>query len=294
MYEALQCATNTKKKLKGGHFNGWEPHNVLILRKLMDPQQKPIYSVIIPTYNEEPKKAEMLEHLTSIDKYFSDLGQPFEVIVVLDGPKDNTPALAKQYTSMFKNMRVIDRKENHGKGYSVREGLLAANGQIRLFTDMDGATPINMLDRFMPKFHEGADIVIGSRDLKASQIKVHQPKWKEYAGDFGNLLIQAGTGLWGMKDTQCGFKAFSEKAVKDIIPRTTVDRWGLDFELLMIGNRLGYKIAEVPVEWIDRGDSLVGIGGYISTFQDLAKVKWNMIKGVYQLEKKAEDVQRKV
>jgi dolichyl-phosphate beta-glucosyltransferase len=256
----------------------------------MENQKKPIYSVVIPVYNEEPKKEEMLEHLTSIDKYFSDLGQSFEIIVVLDGPTDGTPELVKRYSENIRNMRIIDRKENRGKGFSVREGLLAANGQIRLFTDMDGATPINMLDRFIPKFQEGNDIVIGSRDLKNSQIKVHQPKWKEMLGDFGNLLIQAGTGLWGMKDTQCGFKAFTEKAVKDIIPRTTVERWGLDFELLMIGKRLGYKIAEVPVEWIDKGDSLVGLSGYVSTFGDLFHVKWNMIKGVYKLNKKIEEI----
>lgn len=258
----------------------------------MENQTKPVYSVVIPTYNEAAKKDEMKDHLDSIENYFSGLGQSYEVLVVLDGPTDKTPEIVSDLARSLKNIRIINRKENKGKGFSVRQGLLEANGQIRLFTDMDGATPINMLDRFIPKFQEGADIVIGSRDLKSSQIKVHQPKWKEWAGDFGNLLIQAGTGLWGMKDTQCGFKAFNEKAVQDIIPRTTVERWGLDFEMLMIGNKLGYKIEEVPVEWIDRGESLVGIGGYISTFKDLFKVKWNMIKGVYQLDKKAEEMKK--
>ena len=224
--------------------------------RIIDGQQKPIYSVVIPTYNEAPKKEEMLEHLTSIDKYFSDLGQAFEIVVVLDGPTDNTPKLVNKYAEAIWHIRVIHRKENRGKGYSVREGLLAATGQMRLFTDMDGATPIAMLDRFLPKFQEGADIIIGSRDMESSQIKVHQPKWKECAGDFANLLIQAGTGLYGIKDTQCGFKAFTEKAARDILPRTKVDRWGIDFEILMIGTQLGYLILEVPVEWIDRGESL--------------------------------------
>jgi dolichyl-phosphate beta-glucosyltransferase len=260
----------------------------------MQENQKPIYSVVIPTYNEARKKDEMFEHLSSIDKFFSDLGQSYEVLIVLDGPTDETPELAKKYAQMFKNIRIIDRKENHGKGYSVREGLLKARGQIRLFTDMDGATPIVMLEKFIPQFQKGADIVIGSRDLKNSQIKVHQPKWKEWAGDFGNLLIQAATGLYGVKDTQCGFKAFTEKAVNDILPRTKVDRWGIDFEILMIGNRLGYKIVEVPIEWIDKGESLVGLSGYLSTFRDLAKVKWNMIKGVYQLDRKVQDLRKRI
>lgn len=254
-------------------------------------KQKPIYSVVIPTYNEASKEKEMREHLKSIDDYFAKLGQSHEVVVVLDGPNDGTLECVKKHSSDLKNVRIIDRKENKGKGYSVREGMLAATGQIRLFTDMDGATPINMLDRMIPKFQEGADIVIGSRDLKGSQVKIHQPKWKEWMGAFGNLLIQAGTGLWGMKDTQCGFKAFTEKSVKDIIPRTTVDRWGLDFEILTIGKKLGYKIEEMPVDWLDRGDSLVGISGYFMTFRDLFKVRWNMLLGVYKLRKKVEELE---
>lgn len=256
-------------------------------------ESRPIYSVIIPTYNEERKKKEAIEHFDSIRDYFSNLGQSYEVLIVLDGPTDDTPEFTQEYAKDKPEFKVLHRKENRGKGFTVREGLMAATGQIRLFTDTDGATPIVMLDRMIPKFQEGAEIVIGSRDLKNSQVKIHQPKWKEWAGNFGNLLIQAGTGLWGMMDTQCGFKAFSEKAVKDIVPRTTVDRWGVDFELLMIGKRLGYKIEEVPVEWMDRGASLVGISGYISTFRDLAKVKWNMIKGVYQLNKKVEEMKSK-
>jgi hypothetical protein len=158
---------------------------------------------------------------------------------------------------------------------------------------MDGATPINMIDRFLPKFEDGYDIVIGSRDMEESDVKVSQPFWKVLLGNTGNLLIQFIGGLWGMKDTQCGFKAFTKKAAEDIIPRTTVNRWGLDFELLMIGKKRDYKIAEVPVEWIDSGDSLVGIGGYISTFRDLFNVRWNIIKGVYQLDKSVEDMKKK-
>lgn len=253
-------------------------------------EKKPFYSVVIPTYNEGSKEKEMGEHLETIKNYFEKLGQSYEILVVLDGPTDNSLELVQKFAKENSRIKIIDRKENKGKGYSVREGLLKAQGQVRLFTDMDGATPIVMFDRFLPKFQEGFDIVIGSRDLKDSQVKIHQPKWKEWLGDFGNLLIQVTTGLYGMKDTQCGFKAFSEKAVLDILPRTTVDRWGIDFEILMIGKKLGYKIAEAPVEWLDKGDSKVGISGYISTFKDLFYVKWNMIKGVYQLDKKIEEI----
>lgn len=250
------------------------------------------YSVIIPTYNEASKEKEMQENLGEIECYFNGLAKPYEVVIVLDGPTDKTPELVKKIIENKPAFRLIDRKENRGKGFSVREGLIEAKGKIRLFTDMDGATPIRMFSQFLPEFEKGADIVIGSRDLSESKIKKHQPKWKEWLGDLGNLLIQFGTGLYGMKDTQCGFKAFKEKAAENIIPRATVERWGIDFELLMIGHKLGYKITEVPVEWLDRGESLVGISGYISTFRDLARVKWNMIKGVYQLDKKVEEINK--
>ena len=250
-------------------------------------KEKIMFSVVIPTYNEAVKEKEMREHMKSIEKYFDKLGQLYEIIVVLDGPTDGkTPELVKSIAEKMSTMKVIDRKENKGKGFSVREGFTEAAGEIILFTDMDGATPINMLDRFIPKFQDGADIVIGSRDLHESNVAVHQPKWKEILGDMGNYMIQVVGGLWGIKDTQCGFKAFTKESVRDIIPRTTVDRWGLDFELLIVGKKLDYKIKEVPVEWHDMGESLVGISGYLSTFKDLFKVRWNLIKGVYKINEK--------
>ncbi|HBI17409.1 MAG: Glycosyl transferase, group 2 family protein [Candidatus Moranbacteria bacterium GW2011_GWF2_34_56] len=255
--------------------------------------KNPYVSVVIPTYNEEMRKDKMKEHLESIGEYFKNKNLNYEILIALDGPKDNTAQLVKEHASKLENIRILDRKENMGKGFTLREGMVQADGDIVIFTDMDGATPIKMFDRFLPKFKdENFDIVIGSRDMAESEVKVHQPFWKEWLGNGGNLLIQMVGGLWGMKDTQCGFKAFTKEATQDILPRTTVNRWGLDFELLMIGKKLGYKITEVPVEWIDSGDSTVGISGYISTFKDLFSVKWNMIKGVYQLDKKVEEMKK--
>lgn len=254
---------------------------------------RPYVSVVIPTYNEEVRKDKMKEHLESIVEYFNSKDVSYEILVALDGPTDNTANLVKEHAQRLPNIKVLDRKENKGKGYTVREGMMEADGEIIVFTDMDGATPIKMLDRFLPKFKdENFDIVIGSRDMAESEVKVHQPIWKEFLGNTGNILIQIIGGLWGMKDTQCGFKAFTREATQDIIPRTTVNRWGLDFELLMIGKKLGYKIVEVPVEWIDSGDSTVGISGYISTFKDLFSVKFNMIRGIYQLDKKVEEMKK--
>jgi len=259
----------------------------------MENKKKPQYSVIIPTYNEATKENEMKEHLSSIKNYFEKNKWTYEILVVLDGPTDETPNLVRKYAKDNENIKILDRRINHGKGYSLREGLLAANGERRMFTDMDGATPIEMLNKFIFKMNEGADFVIGSRDLQESEIIKHQPFWKEWLGDLGNLMIQMVGGLWGIKDTQCGFKLFKEDFVRDVLSRTVVNRWGIDFEILIIGKKLGYKMAQVPVKWDDKGESTVGFSGYVSTFKDLFNVRLNLIKGVYKLDKKMKNIKNK-
>jgi dolichyl-phosphate beta-glucosyltransferase len=217
-----------------------------------------------------------------IAKYLDKKNISYEVVAVSDGSKDNTVDVFNEYKGTIKNLVVVDRKQNRGKWYSVREGYMKARGEYRLLTDADGATAIDNLKDFWPLMEKGEDIIIGSRDLKAAKILKHQPKWKEFMGDAGNLLIQFLMGLRGIDDTQCGFKVFSEKAVKDIVPQMKVDRWGGDFEMLMLARKKGYKINEVPVVWVDAGQSLVGVKGYVRTLTELFQVKWRMITGQYK------------
>jgi len=260
----------------------------------MKKDKNPQYSVVIPTYNEASKEEEMKEHLDSIKDYFDKKGWTYEIVIALDGPTDETPNLVKKHAKGNKNIRVLDRKVNHGKGFTLREGLLAAKGERRMFTDMDGATAIKMLDRLVPEMDKGVDFVIGSRDMEGAKITKSQVFYKEWLGKMGNVLIQMVSGLWGIKDTQCGFKLFTEDFIKDVMPRTTIDRWGIDFEILTIGTRLGYKMEQAPVEWDDKGESLVGLGGfgYLHTLRDLFGVRWKLIKGVYQLNKKVENIKK--
>ncbi len=240
-------------------------------------------SVIIPAYNEGGRKGkELRKNLGDIAKYLEKRGVNYEVVGVSDGSKDNTPEVFNEFKAIIKNLVVIDRKKNCGKWYSVREGFLKARGNYRLLTDADGATAITNLKDFWPLMEKGEDVIIGSRDLKAAKILKHQPRWKELMGDAGNILIKALMGLWGIDDTQCGFKVFSEKAVRDIVPQLKVDRWGGDFEMLMLAKKKGYKINQVPVVWVDAGQSLVDIRGYINTFKELFQVKWRMITGQYK------------
>ncbi len=251
---------------------------------MSETKTKPYLSVIIPAYNEGGRKGkELRKNLSDIAKYLEKKGIGYEVVAVSDGSKDNTAPVFREFSGTIKNLNVVDRKKNRGKWYSVREGFLKAKGAYRLLTDADGATAITNLEDFWPLMEKGEDIIIGSRDLKAAKILKHQPKWKEFLGDLGNILIKTLMGLWGIDDTQCGFKVFSEKAVKDIVPQMKVDRWGGDFEMLMLAKKKKYDIKQVPVVWVDAGQSLVGVRGYIRTLMELFQVKWRMITRQYKV-----------
>ena len=163
--------------------------------------QKIYLSVVIPAYNEEKSIGNTL---LAIDHYLSKQDYSYEIIVVNDGSKDKTAQIAEKFSGLVKNLRLIDNKENHGKGWVVRRGMLEAKGEIRLFTDADNATTIDHFEKMMPLFKEGKQVVIGSRDkkdAKGAKQAVPQSFLKRQLGNFGNILIQlvAVPGIW---DTQ--------------------------------------------------------------------------------------------
>jgi dolichyl-phosphate beta-glucosyltransferase len=242
-------------------------------------------SVIIPAYNEEKRIAKTL---FSIDHYLSGQDYSYEIIVVDDGSTDKTVSIIQNLTHLVKNLRVINSQPNHGKGYVVRLGMLEAKGQYRLFMDADNSTSIEHLEKMWPYFEQGYQVVIGSRDRKdvvGAKQAVPQSFLKRQLGNLGNLLIQlvAVPGVW---DTQCGFKAFTAKAAKDIFSRCQINRWGFDIEALALARRLKYKIAIIPVYWINDPHSHVNWKGYLRTFWELFKIKWNLIIDKYSLKHK--------
>ena len=244
---------------------------------------KPFLSIIIPAYNEE---ATISNTLLDIDKYLSKQKFSSEIIVVSDGSKDTTVEKAKSMQNLVKNLKIIDNKENHGKGWVIRQAMLQAGGDYRLFTDADNATSIEHVDKMLPFFEKKYEVVIGSRDTKDAEgaIKaVDQPFFKRTLGNTANLLIQI-LAVWGIWDTQCGFKAFSAKAAKEIFSRAKIDRWGFDIEALAIARELKYKIGIIPVYWINNPNSRVNLKGYLNTFKELFQVKWNLISGKYQIK----------
>ncbi len=247
-------------------------------------ETKPYLSVIIPSYKEGKRIA---ENLNECIKYFADKTYEYEFVIVVDGSPDNTAEIARSYQGKLKNLRVIENKENHGKGYVVRQGLLEAKGEYRLFFDADGSTAINHLDKFLPEFQNGFDVVIGSRDIKGAFIQVHQAKYKEIMGDMGNWAIRILLGLWQYPDTQCGFKMLSARAAEAVASRMVVDRFGFDFEIIVLAKKLGFKIKQLPVRWLNEEGStvsLTGPNGYFQVLWDLWKTRMRLWGGAYKIK----------
>jgi len=246
---------------------------------------KPYLSVIIPAYKESNR---IKTNLEECERYFSDKKYTFEIIVVVDGSPDDTASVARSFANRFQNFRVIENSENHGKGYVVRQGLLEATGELRLFFDADGSTSINHLDAFLKEFKKGYDVVIGSRDIQGAYIQIHQSKWKEIFGDAGNWAIRIMLGLWRYPDTQCGFKMLNEKSAKEVALRMVVDRFGFDFELIVLAKKMGFKIKQMPVRWLNEAGStvsLTGPNGYFQVLWDLVKTRIRLWNGFYKIEK---------
>ena len=257
-------------------------------KKVIEEGQKKddvMLSVIIPAYKEEKRIGNTL---LSLDKYLSPLGFNYEIIVVIDGSPDNTFSVVEKYQKMIKNLFIINNPENHGKGYVVRQGLLAAKGAYRLFMDADNSVTIDQIEGFSPQFEDSeVGIVIGSRDVKCADIKKHQPFWKELFGDMGNFAIRLLTGLWGIPDTQCGFKILTAEAAEVVCPLMIVERFGFDFEMLTLIKKLGFKIKEAPVVWINDEATTVtlfGPNGYIKVLLDLFKLRLRLWTGQYDIK----------
>lgn len=247
--------------------------------------EQPYLSVIIPAYKEKDRIGQTL---LEIENYLNPKGFSYEVLVILDGSPDTTGEVAKAHADRVKNLRVIENPENHGKGYVVRQGLLEAKGKYRLFMDADGSTSIVHLDTFLPQLEkEGYDVVIGSRDLKEANIEVHEPWYREISGNVGNWAIQIVMGLWGYFDTQCGFKIVSEKVAEAVASRMVVDRFGFDFEMLVLAKKLGFRMKQMPVRWVHEAEGstvkLFGPNGYIQVLIDLFKTRVRLMTGQYHL-----------
>jgi glycosyltransferase involved in cell wall biosynthesis len=241
-------------------------------------------SVIIPAYNEEKRIRTTLD---AVYQYLSAQPYTWEILIILDGPQDDTIGQVKAFAQGKKNIRWLDRKENRGKGYSVREGMLKAYGDIRLFTDADNSTDIRHFEQMKPLFDQGHDVVIASRDPKdvpGARQAVPQPMLKRMLGNAGNLIIQllVVPGIW---DTRCGFKAFTAPAAEQVFANAKMDGWSIDDEALALTRRFGYRIGIIAADWIDAAGTHVTRLDYVKSVWEAIKIRWNLTVGAYERSK---------
>jgi dolichyl-phosphate beta-glucosyltransferase len=248
----------------------------------------PYLSVVIPAFNEELR---ITHTLSVVYDYLQKQDYEWEVLVVIDGADDGTLARTREFAAGRQHIRWIDRKENRGKGYTVREGMLAATGRVRLFTDADNSINISNFDKMAPLFRDGYDLVICSRHSRDVAGPLHegpQTRVKRLLRGAGNLLIQtvAVPGIW---DTQCGFKAFSRRTAEQIFPVCKIDGWGFDVEVLALARQLNCRIGIVPARWSNRPGTHLRTAHYFDVLSETLRVRWSLMTGVYKKELKRKE-----
>jgi dolichyl-phosphate beta-glucosyltransferase len=236
----------------------------------------PTLSVVIPAFNEALR---LPRTLRAIRAYLGERGHSYEIVVVDDGSADDTAARAAAAGGA--DVRVLRNDRNRGKGYSVKRGMLGANGARRLMTDADLSTPIEDLPRLMARMDEGYDVVIASRALPGAKIEIHQPWYRENMGRVFNLLVRA-VAVPGLHDTQCGFKLFAAEAAEDAFGAARMDGFAFDVEVLVIARARGRRVAEVPVTWRNDAATRVGALKGFRAFLDVLRIRWNLWRGLYR------------
>ncbi len=246
----------------------------------------PHVSVVIPSYNEETNIR--LGTLDKVSRYFEHQKYAWEVIIVDDGSTDASPELLDSFAKATSGFRII-HNQHLGKAGTVISGVSASKGAIILFSDLDQATPIAELEKVLPWFEKGYDVVIGSRSGR----REGAPLSRIIMARGFMMLRGIFLGLNGITDTQCGFKAFKADIAQRIIsklrlygkPQKTQGPMvtaGFDIEVLFLAKQLGYNIREVPVEWHYVETRRVNpIKDSFEGLRDILMIRWNAMQGKY-------------
>lgn len=234
-------------------------------------------SIVIPAYKEQHRIHKILD---AVETHQKKSDYKIEVIVVLDGTPDDTKEVVEKYHEKIGQLHIVDRKENKGKGYTVKEGVLKAKGKWILFADADNSTPIHQVDKLL-EYTKDYQVIIGSRYNNGGKLARPQPIQRIVGSRVLNWIIQF-LAVPGIKDTQCGFKLFEAEAAREIFSRQTFERWSFDIELLAVARHLGYKIVEIGITWYDDPHSLVNpIKDGLRMIKDSWQVRKNMARGLY-------------
>lgn len=243
-------------------------------------------SIVLPAFEEEQRLGGSIE---TILVYLDENQIDAELIIVDDGSADRTADVARESAAKFPSIKtkVIRYEENRGKGYAVKIGLQAANGDIAVFSDADLSTPIEEMHKLVDPIRNGDfDVTFGSRAIDRSLIGTHQPWRREQGGRVMNLIIKTMSGL-KFYDTQCGFKAFNMAKFRPLLDLMTIDRFGFDVEFLFVAKHNGLTLDEIPVRWNDVAGSKVNVlRDTRRMISELNQIRRNATAGRYDLGKK--------
>jgi glycosyltransferase involved in cell wall biosynthesis len=237
------------------------------------------YSIVVPAYNESGRLRPTLDALL---RFIQEENWDAEILVVNDGSKDDTAQVVREYGKLHPQVLLLENPGNRGKGYSVRNGMLHARGDICLFTDADLSSPIEEARKLLAALAQGADVAIGSRWLKSELQTERQPLYRQAFGRIYNLVLRIFLGM-RFVDTQCGFKVFTRNAAQRIFPLQRIERWGFDPEILYLAHRAGLRIDEVPVVWAhSEGTRLNPVRDGIRMFGEVLRIRWYAVIGAYK------------
>lgn len=250
---------------------------------------KPFLSVIIPVHN-ETKRLPLA--LVDLDNHLSRANYSSEIIVVDDGSTDATVEIVKHFSNLIKNLHLIHSKENQGQGWAVRQGMLGAKGNWRLLIGVDNSVSVDQFSKMLPYFSAGGgsafgsqetyDIIIGSRDIKGAK-NISALSWhRRLISRIGRWFIQMFL-IKDIRDTTCSFKCFSEDAASQIFQAVKIKEWGFDTEALVLGQKFGYKVKEIPIVWGNDSLSIVSFKEFTSLLWGIIKIRWWLWRDKYPI-----------
>ena len=217
----------------------------------------PYLSIVVPAYNEARR---LPPTLTALVEFFRGFTRTYEVLIVVEQSTDGTLEIAAKQVAQQAHFQVVDNGPKRGKGHAVRAGMRRARGEIVFYMDADLSVPLAEVTAFLRHFEQTpkVDVLIGNRQHAMSRITRRQSALREGMGKIFNRVLQT-LALVDLRDTQCGFKAFRQAACREIFARQTVEGFAFDVEILLLAERLGYVVEDLPVEWINSPESKVEI-----------------------------------
>ncbi len=229
---------------------------------------RPFLSLVIPAYNEAVRITATLEQATA---FLGAQDYTWEIIVADDGSVDATPQLLDDFAAGHNQVRPL-RLEHRGKGWAVKQGMLAAEGEYRFLCDADLSMPVEQVQRFLPPQLRGVDVAVGSRELAKSR-RIGEPFRRRLMGRFFNTIIRLLV-LPGLRDTQCGFKCFRGEVADRLFRKQELDGFAFDVEVLCLARQQGFIIDEVAIDWHYReGSKVRPVHDAIRMTQDVLKIR---------------------